>query len=222
MTNPDWLCWGVAGSHQTGGGYWLSLPTCSPGCGIPASHTGPFMLQERLEGNHSAMSSRLLLLGRFLSISLRRSRDPRKTPNLSSQLTEATQAWRYWDANAVVELQLQRAISLSAATKLHPWCILSDLAQSKPRLASGWIRSQPGYWERWVGATSSGCHPGERERWPRLLGGQVSPVCLREDFVPVCQSVCGALLGSSQPWSSWRDFSQPDQLFHPRLSVTLG
>lgn len=43
-----------------------------------------------------------------------------------------------------------------------------------PMWASGWIRTKPGYWEGregWEGVTSWGCHPGERERWPRPLGG---------------------------------------------------
>lgn len=89
-----------------------------------------------------------------------------------------------------------------------------------PMWAPGWIRAKAGYWKRWEGVTSLGCHPGERERWPRPLGGgQVSPVWQLEDFVPVCQCVCGAVRAFSQPWNSWMGFSQRDQLSQPHSST---
>lgn len=121
-------------SDQTGGRCWLSIPACTLGYRIPASHTGPFRLQERLEGNHSAMSSTFLLLRRFFSVSLYAG-DPGETPNPSSQLTAATQAWRYWNANTAVQLQVRRPISLSTPEKLRPWCSWFSLAQWSPAVA---------------------------------------------------------------------------------------
>lgn len=117
----------LAHIRQVGG---VSFPPC-----ILSSYTipsSPIHGWGMGKGNQSAMSSRFLLVKSFLSVSqcTKAPQEPEKTPNLSSQLTEVTQAWKVLickrggsAAGPPIRLSIPKKL------RLLPWYISSCLTQ---------------------------------------------------------------------------------------------
>lgn len=190
---------------------------------IPSSHTTPFMVEECAKG-----TSRLCRRGsrwwKVSFISLRAPKSPEtsdSTKSLIHLLAEAIQAWRYWYANMVVQLQvcwsgLQNSHGSTPDTFL--FCSHNDPPVNGPceRLAPvrvhigskhAWIRPIPDIgMDGWMWLLQI-----YTPIWKWLLTLSVEVKCphageewLLRDGLPVCQPADGALHAFSQAWNSWR------------------
>lgn len=119
--------------HLTGG--WCSFPPCIlPSYRISSSHTTPFIGEECIKGT-SQLCRRVSRWWKVSFMSLSAPKSPEtwdSSKSLIHQLTEVIQAWRYWYANKMVQLQVCRADLYPKSPGSIPDTFLCDSHNDRP------------------------------------------------------------------------------------------